>query len=58
MKQRPALLVISQVYPPDGAAVGRPLADVAEEMARRGWRVLVVTAANGYEDPTVRYPSR
>jgi colanic acid biosynthesis glycosyl transferase WcaI len=58
MKQRPALLVISQVYPPDGAAVGRPLADVAEEMARRGWRVLVVTAANGYENPTVRYPSR
>ncbi len=58
MKQRPALLVISQVYPPDGAAVGRPLADVAEEMARRGWRVLVVTAAHGYEDPTVRYPSR
>ena len=38
--------------------MGRPLADVAEEMARRGWRVLVVTAANGYEDPTVRYPSR
>jgi colanic acid biosynthesis glycosyl transferase WcaI len=58
MKQRPALLVISQVYPPDGAAVGRPLADVAEEMARRGWRVLVVTAAHGYENPTVRYPSR
>ena len=58
MKQRPALLVISQVYPPDGAAVGRPLADVAEEMARRGWRVLVVTAAHGYEDPTVRYPGR
>lgn len=58
MAKRPALFVISQVYPPDGAAVGRPLADVAEEMARRGWRVLVVTAANGYEDPTVRYPSR
>jgi glycosyltransferase involved in cell wall biosynthesis len=48
-------LVISQVFPPDAAAVGRPLADVAEEMARRGWRVVVVTAGNGYEDPAVRY---
>lgn len=58
MAKRPLLFVISQVYPPDGAAVGRPLADVAEEMARRGWRVLVVTAANGYEDPAVRYRAR
>ena len=58
MKQRPTLLVISQVFPPDAAAVGRPLADVAEEMARRGWRVVVVTSANGYEDPAVRYPAR
>jgi glycosyltransferase involved in cell wall biosynthesis len=53
--QRPTLLVISQVFPPDAAAVGRPLADAAEEMARRGWRVVVVTAGNGYEDPAVRY---
>jgi colanic acid biosynthesis glycosyl transferase WcaI len=53
--QRSTLLVISQVFPPDAAAVGRPLADVAEEMARRGWRVVVVTAGNGYEDPAVRY---
>ena len=55
MTQRSTLLVISQVFPPDAAAVGRPLADVAEEMARRGWRVVVVTAGNGYEDPAVRY---
>ncbi len=53
--QRSTLLVISQVFPPDAAAVGRPLADVAEEMSRRGWRVVVVTAGNGYEDPVVRY---
>lgn len=58
MTQRPTLVVISQVFPPDAAAVGRPLADVAEEMARRGWRVVVLTAANGYEDPAVRFPTR
>lgn len=52
----PTLLVISQVYPPDPAAVGQQLADVAEEMVRRGWRVRVWTAARGYEDPRQRYP--
>lgn len=52
------LLVISQVYVPDPAAVGQHVADVAEEMARRGWRVLVYTSARGYDDPTVRYPGR
>ena len=52
----PKLLIISQVYPPDPAAVGQQLADVAEEMVRRGWQVQVWTAAQGYEDPSVRYP--
>ena len=52
------LLVMSQVYPPDPAAVGQHLGDVAEEMVRRGWRVVVYTANRGYDDPTVRYPSR
>ena len=54
----PKLLIISQVYPPDPAAVGQQLADVAEEMVRRGWQVQVWTAAQGYEDPSVRYPRR
>lgn len=54
----PTLLVISQVYPPDPAAVGQQLADVAEEMVRRGWRVRVWTAARGYEDPRQRYSRR
>jgi len=52
------LLLISQVYPPDPAAVGQHLGDVAEEMVRRGWRVVVYTANRGYDDPTARYPSR
>ena len=54
----PTLLVISQVYPPDPAATGQQLADVAEEMVRRGWRVRVWTSARGYDDPRLRYPRR
>lgn len=52
------LLIISQVYAPDPAAVGQHLTDVAEEMTRRGWRVVVYTSARGYDDPTQRYPRR
>jgi glycosyltransferase involved in cell wall biosynthesis len=52
------LLVITQVYVPDPAAVGQHIADVAEEMARRGWRVLVYTSRHGYDDPAVSFPRR
>lgn len=52
------LLIISQVYVPDPASVGQHVADVAEEMAHRGWRVVVYTSARGYEDPSTRYPRR
>jgi glycosyltransferase involved in cell wall biosynthesis len=55
---RGTLLVISQVYPPDPAAVGQYVADAAEEMVRRGWRVIVYTSARGYDDPKIRYPRR
>lgn len=51
-------MVVSQVYPPDPAAVGQHLADVAEEMVRRGWSVAVYTASRGYDDPNLRYASR
>lgn len=54
----PRLLVISQVYMPDPAAVGQYLTDAAEEMVSRGWEVVVYTAARGYDDPTVRYVAR
>ena len=54
---RDTLLVVSQVYPPDPAAVGQHLADATEEMVRRGWRVVVYTARRGYDDPSVLYPS-
>jgi colanic acid biosynthesis glycosyl transferase WcaI len=34
------------------------MADAAAEMARRGWRVIVLTSREGYDDPSVRYLSR
>jgi hypothetical protein len=51
-------LFISQVYVPDPAAVGQHLADAAEELASRGHNVIVYTSNRGYDDPSIRYPSR
>lgn len=55
---KPVLLVLSQVYVPDPAAVGQHIADVAEEMVRRGWRVIVYTSRRGYDDPATTFSSR
>jgi glycosyltransferase involved in cell wall biosynthesis len=52
----PTLLILSQTYPPDPAAVGQHIADVAERMVERGWRVVVFTSRRGYDDPSARYP--
>ena len=52
------LLIITQVYVPDPASVGQHIADVAKEMVRRGWRVVVYTSARGYDDPGERYRRR
>lgn len=46
---------LSQVYVPDPAAVGQHLADAAEELARRGHRVIVFTSSRGYDDPSAVY---
>jgi colanic acid biosynthesis glycosyl transferase WcaI len=54
--QPPRLLLISQVYVPDPTAVGQHFADVAEEMADRGWDVFVFTSARAYDDPSLRFP--
>jgi hypothetical protein len=53
---KPLLLVISQVYVPDPASVGQHLADAAEALAVRGYRVVVLTSARGYEHPEIKYP--
>ncbi len=50
------LLILSQVYVPDPASVGQHMADVATEMARRGYRVVVLAANRGYNDPSMKYP--
>lgn len=52
------IVIISQVYVPDPAAVGQHIADVAEELVRRGRRVVVYTASRGYDDPSMRFPLR
>lgn len=61
MKQQSSektLLIISQTFVPDPAGVGQHMADVAREWARRGHKVVVYTANRGYENPSIRYPSR
>jgi colanic acid biosynthesis glycosyl transferase WcaI len=52
------LLVVCQVYPPDPAAVGQHVADLAEHMAGLGWRVVVYASARGYDDPSRVYARR
>lgn len=54
---RRRILLVSQVYAPDPAAVARLMADVGTELARRGHDVIVLTADRGYDDPTIRYAS-
>jgi len=56
--ERTKILLVSQVYPPDPAAVARVMGDVGAELAARGNEVVVFTSDRGYDDPTVRYPRR
>ncbi len=56
--RRRTFVFLSQVYLPDPAAVGQHLADAAEELVRRGHRVIVYTASRGYDDPSKKYPRR
>lgn len=55
---RDTILIFSQVFVPDPASVGQHIADVAFELARRGYNVRVYTANRGYDDPKVKYPAR
>ena len=55
---RNTILIVSQVYVPDPASVGQHIADVATAMAKRGYRVIVLTANRGYNDPSVKYDSK
>ena len=55
-RSEPTLLVLSQVYVPDAAAVGQHMHDAAVEMVRRGYRVIAIASDRGYEDPSRSYP--
>jgi len=57
-KLKKTLLILSQVYPPDPASVGQHVADAAAEMVKRGYRVVILTSARGYDDPTQKYPRK
>ncbi len=52
------ILILSQVYVPDPASVGQHMADAAEGLAERGYRVVVFTSRRGYDDWHVKYPAR
>jgi len=59
--QRPSrgtVLIISQVFVPDPAAVGQYLSDVAGGLVEKGLRVKVLAANRGYDDPGVVYQRR
>ncbi len=58
MKTRGTILLISQVFPPDPAAVGQYLADAAGALVARGWNLTVLTADRGYDDPKQRFERR
>ena len=53
-----SLVVLSQVFVPDPAAVGQYMSDAAEALAADGWRVRVYAADRGYDDPRQRFPRR
>lgn len=58
MARKKTIVIISQVYVPDPAATGQHLADVAEELVRRGHKVVVYTSSRGYDEPSIKYPMR
>lgn len=48
--------LLTQTYPPDPAAVGQHMADLAAGLVDRGHTVRVITSARGYDDPSRMYP--
>ena len=52
------LLIISQTYVPDPAAVGQYMHEAGRAMAARGHDVKVYASERGYDDPSRRDPKR
>jgi colanic acid biosynthesis glycosyl transferase WcaI len=55
---RKTILIVSQTFVPDPAAVGQYMAAAAFELARRGRSVRVYASARGYENPSAIYSWR
>jgi colanic acid biosynthesis glycosyl transferase WcaI len=52
------LILLTQVYPPDAAAVGQYFEELAVRLGREGRDVVVYTADRDYDDPSVKYDAR
>ncbi|ADP69319.1 glycosyl transferase group 1 [Rhodomicrobium vannielii ATCC 17100] len=50
------LMILTQVYVPDPAAVGQHMHDFAAAMAARGHEVIVYCSSRGYDDPRQSFP--
>ena len=48
-------LIISQVFPPDPAAVGQYFDEAAQALRAEGAEVMILTANRGYDDPDERF---
>jgi glycosyltransferase involved in cell wall biosynthesis len=55
---RKTFVVVSQTFVPDTPSVGQHMADVAAEMARRGYPVRVYASGRGYENQALVFPAR
>ncbi|MEX0323172.1 MAG: glycosyltransferase family 4 protein [Puniceicoccaceae bacterium] len=51
------LIFLTQVYPPDAAAVGQHFEDAAVRLAERGNEVTVYTSDRDYDNPSIKYDS-
>jgi len=54
-KRSKNILLISQVFVPDPAAVGQYMFDAAEALVADGWYVKVYAADRGYDDPREKF---
>lgn len=52
------VLILTQTYPPDPAAVGQHLAEIAVALVERGHAVHVLASDVGFERTSARYPHR
>ena len=58
MASKGTILILSQVYVPDSAAVGQHMHEAAIALVQRGFRVVVLTSSRGYDDPSIKNPRR